>query len=725
MSLIQHLGTKDSPHQGTSGDDVMQGTSGDDWLYGAGGHDKIYGLEGNDNLVAGMIYVNGAWQSDPAGDLLDGGAGDDTLIGGAGPDQMFGGDGNDNISAGMLLVNGNWVHDTVGDFSDGGAGNDRLIGNDGADTLLGGSGNDELYGNAGNDTLRGGSGNDELYGNEGNDTLDGGGGMDEMFGGAGDDYYILRDRYGRVYDSEGKNSGIIMGDWIKPASGISWTWADGVQKLPYWIDALSFNAIGAIGSLLDAKHTVYYHFAQQTPSWFTSEDKNKFTPFNQAQQDVTLKVMKYISSLVNINFVPTNNPDQAYTIVLGNNEQANSGGYASGIRDDHGAALMVDYYSSSQNPDLDQGNNLTDLLLHEIGHSLHLKHPFGHSDADGNSGPGPFLPDAEEHKSLSVMSYTWDDAYHAPYGYGPFDLAALHYAYGVAPGARAGNDRYVLDAHSMNMLWDGNGIDTVDGSGQTQDMVIDLRPGYWSYIGAKADLISAAGQVTVDFGTVLENLLGGSGNDILNGNEAANTLNGGNGNDVLNGHAGNDTLAGGAGIDTAVFDGKRASYSIVRNGTDATVTDNQGADGKESLSGIEFIKFADSMVTMNTEGINADVFRLYQAAYDRKPDLAGLGYWMAMAEKGVTLKEIAAAFTGGQEFATLYGSKPDDATFLTKLYANVLHRPYDQGGYDFWLGALKSGVARDDVLIEFAGSKENVANVATLIANGIDYIPFG
>ncbi len=724
MAVVQHLGTKDSPYFGTSGNDVIQGTAGEDHLVGAGGHDELYGREGDDELFAGGTWTGSAWIDDPVGDLLDGGAGNDSLTGGAGADKLYGGDGNDKIATGMLWVDGKWVNDTVGDFMDGGNGDDELIGDDGNDTLIGGAGNDQLWGNAGNDVLNGGTGNDTLQGYDGNDTLDGGTGLDLLYGGAGDDQYTVHDRNTIIIDWEGKNTGVIQADWVKPAANVEWTWAAGVQKLPYWIDALGFDSLGSIGSRLDAKHTVYYSFAQAAPGWLSAEDGKQFTPFNKAQQAVTLKVLGYIASVVNVNFVPTADVDTPYAIVFGNNEQTSSGGYAYTTSAQHGAALLVDYFPSAQDPSQDGSQWLTSLLLHELGHSLHLKHPFSHPEAGGDTGPGPYLPDSEEFKSLTLMSYTSDPGFVDKLAYSPFDLAALHYAYGVAPTARAGDDKYVLDPTGMNMLWDGNGRDTVDGSALSQDMVIDLRPGHWGYIGDKAATISAAGQVTVDFGTVLEVALGGKGSDQLVGNETANTLVGGDGNDFLIGREGNDSLLGGSGMDMAFYSGKRAEYTIVRAGTDATVADSLGIDGKDSLSGVERLVFPDSTVTLEVDGINAQVFRLYQAAYDRKPDLAGLGYWMAMAEKGVSLKAIAAAFTSGAEFNALYGAKADDAAFLTKLYANVLHRPYDKAGYDFWLGAMKAGVSHEEVLINFADSTENVANTATLIANGIEYIPF-
>jgi Ca2+-binding RTX toxin-like protein len=669
MAILQHAGTPDKPAMGTSGNDIMQGTAGDDYLYGAGGNDELYGGAGNDTLTAGQIYVSGSWRDDRLGDKLDGGAGNDTLFGGAGDDFAAGGEGDDH-----------------------------------------------LQGGAGADTLEGGAGNDRLFGEEGNDKLDGGTGHDQLYGGAGDDFYTVRDRRTEIHDDLGKNSGIILADFVKPAENVAWTWGAGVQKLPYWIDALAYDTVSGIASELGPRHTVYYSFAQKPASWFTSVDNRNFTPFNAAQQELATKLLRYVSSVVDVNFVQTSDPEQGYTIVFGNNDQDHSAGYAAPVYGEHGTPLMLNFDQRFLEPSRDEGLAFTTVVLHEIGHALQLKHPFSHADATGELSAGPFLSTAEDLKSLSIMSYTYDAGVAGYTSYSPFDLAALHYAFGVAPGARAGNDTYVLDQGKMNMLWDGAGFDTIDGSAQSRDLVLDLRPGYWGYIGTKADLISAAGQVTVNFGTVIEAALGGSGNDTLTGNDA---------NNVLTGGAGNDTLAGGAGIDIAAYAGQRSGYQVLRNGSGASVSAQSGGEGSDTLAGIERLKFADTMLALDTEGMNGQVYRLYQAAYDRKPDPAGLGYWIGMADQGMGLKTIAAAFTGGAEFAALYGANADHATFLTRLYANVLHRPYDQGGYDFWLNALKAGVSRDDVLIEFADSKENVANVAALIANGIEYTPFG
>jgi serralysin len=84
----------------------------------------------------------------------------------------------------------------------------------------------------------------------------------------------------------------------------------------------------------------------------------------------------------------------------------------------------------------------------------------------------------------------------------------------------------------------------------------------------------------------------------LAGTSVANSLTGGAANDVLEGLGGNDVLNGGAGTDTALFSGLRSAYAVTRTGT-STWTVN-GADGLDTLSNIEMLRFADTTMTLST-----------------------------------------------------------------------------------------------------------------------------
>ena len=84
---------------------------------------------------------------------------------------------------------------------------------------------------------------------------------------------------------------------------------------------------------------------------------------------------------------------------------------------------------------------------------------------------------------------------------------------------------------------------------------------------------------------------GRGGNDVLDGRGGNDLLKGGGGSDTLIGGAGDDTLQGGDGSDTAVYSGNRADYTITQ--IDATTVEIAGADGTDTVTGVETFQFAD------------------------------------------------------------------------------------------------------------------------------------
>ena len=93
-------------------------------------------------------------------------------------------------------------------------------------------------------------------------------------------------------------------------------------------------------------------------------------------------------------------------------------------------------------------------LLHEIGHALGFKHTGDYGTAGSDA---PFLPETEDHRGNSVMSYL--PAPHPTAGLGLFDMIAAQYYYGPNLSVRTGDDLYVF-GHS-HLVWDGSGADTL------------------------------------------------------------------------------------------------------------------------------------------------------------------------------------------------------------------------------------------------------------------------
>nr|MDP2192071.1 DUF4214 domain-containing protein [Rhodoferax sp.] len=205
------------------------------------------------------------------------------------------------------------------------------------------------------------------------------------------------------------------------------------------------------------------------------------------------------------------------------------------------------------------------------------------------------------------------------------------------------------------------------------------------------------------------------------GTAGADSLIGSVGNDSFNGGAGNDSLNGGAGLDMAIYSGNRSSYSITPGGSTLTVAG--GTDGTDTLTNIERIRFADTALAFDTSGNAGQTFRLYQAAFNRTPDKAGLSDWIRGMDSGQSLTQVASGFIGSAEFKGLYGATPSNTQFVDLLYANVLRRAADAAGSDYWLGQMQAGTTRETVLIGFSESAENQAALIGVIQGGIAYTP--
>jgi len=145
-----------------------------------------------------------------------------------------------------------------------------------------------------------------------------------------------------------------------------------------------------------------------------------------------------------------------------------------------------------------------------------------------------------------------------------YDMLAIQDKYGADMSTRAGDTTYGFNSNAgedyydftkypkvVFTIWDGGGNDTLDASfkDSTINQRIDLTPGAYSDVGGLINNIGIA------FGAIIENAIGGAGNDIITGNAADNHLVGGDGNDQLFGQGGNDLLDGGNGDDILQGDG--------------------------------------------------------------------------------------------------------------------------------------------------------------------------
>ncbi len=183
---------------------------------------------------------------------------------------------------------------------------------------------------------------------------------------------------------------------------------------------------------------------------------------------------------------------------------------------------------------------------------------------------------------------------------------------------------------------------------------------------------------------------------------------------------GNNSIDGGAGLDTVLVQYQAAGYAVRKDASGVHLTGN---DSNLDLSNVERVRFSDGALAFDTDGNAGQAYRLYQAAFDRKPDAGGLGYWIDLLDRGVKLIDVAQGFVSSQEFAYLSGSNLSHEQFITAMYHNVLHRAPDPGGMAFWMNSMAVGATQANLLYDFSESAENQGQVAAAIGQGFAYTP--
>ncbi|MDD5161045.1 MAG: M10 family metallopeptidase [Sulfuricurvum sp.] len=240
-------------------------------------------------------------------------------------------------------------------------------------------------------------------------------------------------------------------------------------------------------------------------------------------------------------------------------------------------------------------------LIHELGHGLGLKHPGNYSGSE----TGPFLPSALDNNLYSIMSYNeptnnwWYDtqtsSWVKPFASTPmiYDIAAIQYMYGANTTYHVTDDIYTFDTYApfLTTIWDAGGTDTISVFNSTRGSLINLNEGSLSSIQTTrfysqngiSSTVDGSYNLGIAYGAIIENATGGSGADILIGNNVNNTLTGNEGNDTLDGGDGNDTLYGGAGNDT--MDGGLGNDNLSYAGTTSGITINLALTTAQATGG--------------------------------------------------------------------------------------------------------------------------------------------
>ncbi len=198
------------------------------------------------------------------------------------------------------------------------------------------------------------------------------------------------------------------------------------------------------------------------------------------------------------------------------------------------------------------------------------------------------------------------------------------------------------------------------------------------------------------------------------------------GNDLFLSDAAIKSYVGFGGTDTLEFEGPRSRYDISVDAQGNGVVENSLTQVAWSVSSIERLSFLDGTLAFDLDGEAGQAYRLYQAAFDRVPDLEGLTYWIGRLDSGTTsLNAVADSFIHSPEFIRTYGTPQtvSNAQYVELLYNHTLGRISDREGFNYWTNKLDTHQTnRGDLLAFFSESDENHARVEPDINDGIWFL---
>jgi hypothetical protein len=303
------------------------------------------------------------------------------------------------------------------------------------------------------------------------------------------------------------------------------------------------------------------------------------------------------------------------------------------------------------------------------------------------------------------------------------------------PQAKAGNSGWFMELTAVDLNHDGHPDILASSAGGAVESTIFLNKGDGTFSvgwqappGGRAIAIDADADGMTDILTTTDGgIVTTYANKLANGhiytaNVGGDSLKGSGANDLFQTSPGHDVVDGGAGLDTVFIGAVSAASSVTHTASGFQVT---GSGNTAVLTNVERIQFSDTAYALDVSGNGGQAYRIYQAAFNRTPDAAGLGYWISLLDKGASLDEIASGFVGSQEFNDAYGADPSNHDLLNRIYENVLHRQPDATGFDYWLNVLDTHAASAaQVLAGISESPENQAALIGVIGNGFAYLQF-
>jgi len=367
------------------------------------------------------------------------------------------------------------------------------------------------------------------------------------------------------------------------------------------------------GPLFGEHINLSYSIPQGNTYWvedYAGNEPSNWSALNSSQINAFRMTLNAWAEVANITFIEVDDELTygdiriAFSQIVSDNPTAAGWAYIPGEPDESGD-IWLDRFAGGTYQPTSFGYTT---VLHELGHALGLAHPFESKDNNDS-----LLVGVENTSQYSIMSNNDFDGVGSTftttgpnsYNWYPvqpttpmlYDLLAIQYLYGANLTTRTGDDTYVFSNSraELQTIWDAGGSDTFDLSNQNTDLRVDLNDGRFSSIGIKETwddnlgiVVSAANDnIAIAYDAIIENVIGGAGDDILTGNQFNNQLKGGLGSNIL---------IGGQGIDTAIYDGSFSDYFLANKGFGQLTVSTSATGENDTLSEVEWLQFNDQLV---------------------------------------------------------------------------------------------------------------------------------
>lgn len=414
------------------------------------------------------------------------------------------------------------------------------------------------------------------------------------------------------------------------------------------------GTLKSLNNVVDNNAEITYAFMDSSfLKGLTGKDNTSPSVMDDATKAAVTTAFDYLSKLINVKFKLSDNVTDA-SIVFGENDQTSSksAGYANPPNQSgtHQQYLFLANNENSNKSTLNNGFATGtygwQTLIHEIAHTMGLKHPFN-GNAGGGGTPAPYLPTTTNNHRYSIMSYTSatdskilnttvttngnktstsvSQTQVNPSTLMTYDIAALQYLYGANTDTKQASIQ-TLDFDDnykgMQTLWTPNG-GTLDASNTTHKNIIDLRGGTYSsinYLGTGlaqfTNQLNTSGitnsktiaALAKNFNAAITSAYTGNNNVALAYGSKITEAKGGKADDAFYVSNYNSSISGGLGTDTVYLTGTATDWSTTtgtklasKGGTFSSdiVLTNKTTKAQISLSGIEKYAFysATSLIT--------------------------------------------------------------------------------------------------------------------------------